>query len=163
MAFSDLNADKFPEAILTDNHYFGWHSCDAELDYPSPPIVFGWNGSEYVLRPDLMRKDPPSMEELTKQAKQISEDAKWGDSYAVKNIPVALIQNSMTLMYKGHEELGWKFAKMAWSSKFPVDEAFFYRLAQNLIWQAVINNHAMPVSEIKTALEIELAKKNNQK
>jgi hypothetical protein len=25
VAFSDINGDKQPEAILTDNHYFGWH------------------------------------------------------------------------------------------------------------------------------------------
>jgi hypothetical protein len=47
------------------------------------------------------------MKELESQAKQISEDKKWGDKYAVKNIPVALIQNSLRLMFKGHEELGW--------------------------------------------------------
>ena len=167
VAFSDINGDKQPEVILTDNHYFGWHQGDAELDYPNPPIVFGWNGTEYVLRPDLMRKDPPSMEELEKQAKQISEDKKWGDKYDVKNIPVTLIQNSLRLMYKGHEELGWKFAKMAWSGKFPVDEAFFTgwrkQMSLNPVWQAITNNRAMPVSEIKTALEIELVKKNNHK
>jgi hypothetical protein len=167
VGFADLNADKLPEAILTDNYYYGWHQGDAELDYPNPPIVFGWNGTEYVLRADLMRKDPPSMEELEKQAKQISEDKKWGDKYDVKNIPVVLIQNAMRLMYKGHEELGWKFAKMAWSSKFPVDEAFFSewknKMAQNPVWQAIINNRAMPVSELKTALEIELAQKADKK
>ncbi|MEI6708673.1 MAG: hypothetical protein WCK96_16235 [Methylococcales bacterium] len=167
VGFSDINGDKLPEAILTDNHYFGWHSGDAELDYPNPPIVFGWNGTEYVLRPDLMRKDPPPLPELEKQAKLISEDKKWGDKYEVKNIPVALIQNSMRLMYKGHEELGWKFANMAWSSKFPVDDVFFTEwrklMAQNPIWQAIINNRAMPVSDIKTALEIEIARKNNHK
>jgi hypothetical protein len=167
VAFTDINGDKRPEAILTDNYYFAWHQGDAELDYPNPPIVFAWNGKDYVLRPDLMRKAPPSMEELEKQAKQISDDKKWGDNYAVKNIPVILIQNAMRLMYKGHEELGWKFAKMAWSSKFPVDEIFFSewhnKMAQNPVWQAIINNRNIPVSEIKTALEIELALKNKHK
>jgi hypothetical protein len=68
-------------------------------------------------------------------------------------------------MYKGHEELCWKFAKMAWSGKFPVDEAFFTewrkQMSLNPVWQAIINNRAMLVSEIKTALEVNLAKKNN--
>jgi hypothetical protein len=68
-------------------------------------------------------------------------------------------------MYKGHEELGWKFAKMAWSGKFPVDEAFFTewrkQISLNPVWQAIINNRAMPVSELKTALKVELTKRNN--
>jgi hypothetical protein len=168
VGFKDINNDKFPELILTDNTYYGWHSGEAEIDYPNPPIIFGWNGTEYVLRPDLMRKAPPAMDELSKQAKLISDSSKWGDKYDAKKIPVALIQDSMKLMYKGNEELGWTFAKMAWSSKFPVDEAFFSewknKMAQNPVWQAIINNHNMPVSEIKTALEIEVAqKKANQK
>ena len=56
---------------------------------------------------------------------------------------------------------------MTWSSKFPVDEVFFSEwrklMAQNPVWQAIINNRAMPVSDIKTALEIEIARKNNHK
>jgi hypothetical protein len=47
-----------------------------------------------------------------------------------------------------------------------VDEAFFTewrkQMSLNPVWQAIINNRAMPVSEIKTALEVEIAKTRNR-
>jgi hypothetical protein len=54
------------------------------------------------------------------------------------NIPAELFSTALDLMYRGYEELGWKFIRDAWPDKIPMDKElmadFRERMSSSPYW-----------------------------
>ena len=158
--FKNVNKDNIPEILIHDDSCKSWYIdyTHGGYGYVKPKLILSWNGTDYELRPDLMRKPAPSKLELLKQAKQIRENPKWTQKHEhFDYVPLELIERAMDLMYSGHEALGWEFARLAWSNKVPVNEAFFNEWKQHMnnsrIWQAIVHNERLSAAKIQAAIE----------
>jgi hypothetical protein len=143
--FVDLDGDSFPEVILRDWTFEYWPGSFATS--PSPKVVLRWRNAQYIPDAKLMKVPTPSLQDLSQKAEGIRNDNYWNDhefnpgKYSSGFIPPQLFQTALDLMYGGHEELGRKFIRMAWSTKYPLDNGllaeFDKLLLQSPYWTLI--------------------------
>jgi hypothetical protein len=137
--FKDFEEDGKYEIIVNDWTYQYWPGSFA--DSPAPEVILHWNGHEYVVAYDLMKRPAPYHNELIQKANDISQSPEWSVQYNRLNVPRALLDYALDLMYSGHEDLGWTFIKMAWSPKFPLDSVLMEELLDRMnaspYWQQI--------------------------
>jgi hypothetical protein len=111
----DLDGDGIPEVIASDDAFYHWPVCrDGE---PIPEVILRWRKGKYVAAMDLMYKPAPPKEELEAMAAAIGSSPEWDAESGW--VPPALWTNAISLMYGGHESLGWELVDKAWQPGFP--------------------------------------------
>lgn len=106
--FLDLDHNGRYDVSAQDYTFAYWHASFG--DSPAPKIVLRFNGSDYELALDLMRKPVPSKDELKKVVLAIR--AGWKSEF-----PEPLLWKTMLdLIYTGHSDLAWKVVSQAWGS-----------------------------------------------
>jgi hypothetical protein len=157
--FFDWNQDGVAEIMVSDMSYAYFPGSFA--DSPAPTVVLKWHDGSYIPDMEWMSKPITNMDEFMEEfheyARQVKDSEVWtsgpNGEYSRYHIPEDLFGFALCdLMYKGHEELGWKFIREAWTDKFPVDEElldeFRERMESSPYWQelkeeyqAAIVNH----------------------
>jgi|ERR1017187_2412003 hypothetical protein len=143
--FVDLDGDSVPEVILNDWTFEYWPGC-FEMS-PAPKVVLHWRNGRYIPDAKLMEIPTPSPQDLSREAESIRNDDAWNDrvfnsrEYSRWCIPSQLFQTALDLMYGGHEESGRKFIRMAWSTKYPLDNGLLVEfdklLSQSPYWTLI--------------------------
>ena len=123
--FKDLDGDGVLEIVLHDMTFRYWPGCFANS--PMPRVVLRWQNDKYVADARLTATPMPDSTELAAKAANIAQDPEWDRDrtgvYSCWCIPQSLFQTALDLMYGGHEEQGWEFIRLAWTPKYPLDQA----------------------------------------
>lgn len=137
--FKDLDGDSVPEVLVYDWSFSYWPN--SFFTSPSPQVILRWTSSGYQISPDLMWRKEPRPEEINSFTTSIRKSPEWGWSYGSLDIPKELFSYALNLMYSGHENLGWRFIRQAWTSQYPFDDQLLddlrKRLSRSPYWGVV--------------------------
>ncbi|MBI3945630.1 MAG: hypothetical protein HY321_06915 [Armatimonadetes bacterium] len=135
----DMDGDRCLEAVL-DDWTCGWGTCGAAA--AAVEVILRWRDGCYQPATDLMRKPPPSPDELRRRAKQIR--AKWPAQhrpYGPTDLPGDLWREVLDLIYSGNAAAAWRFVDMVWPPGEPGKEALLAQfrrdLARSPCWPAI--------------------------
>jgi hypothetical protein len=101
--FEDLTGDGLPEIRINDWTYEYWPESFATS--PAPEVILRWDGRQYDVATDLMRKPPPSVYEIASQMELLKSDC---NSAECPN-PAGVFDYALKLMYSGNEKAGRQF------------------------------------------------------
>lgn len=123
-----------------DNTFAYWLTSFA--DSPLPSITLEFRKGELRPAPELMRKRPPSLAKLQKDARevrrQISLEPYKGEEES--SFEVAFWGEMLDLLYSGNDALAWKYFDLVWPAKKPGKALFRADFEKQLnlssFWQA---------------------------
>jgi len=145
--FKDFNGDGIYELVAGDWTFAYWETVFS--DSPAPEIILRYKDGRYVLATDLMKKAPPSHENLEKKLIQIrnefggpeaapNQNPKWSQRGGV---PAALWAYMLDLIYTGNGNLAFDFFDKAWpdwkEAKKEFLDAFKKELSQSPYWHGI--------------------------
>ena len=141
----DINGDGLFELVLTnflyDNTFSGdWEGKDT-FTIPAPELIFQWDPKkeQYLLAQDLIRQRVPNAQQLTKLAKENRQSRSWKHN----EVPSAVFQTTLALMYAGKEKQAWKFFRDSIPRHSPVfskaKKALRSLRDRDSYWQALQN------------------------
>jgi len=119
LRFQDLDGDSIYEILGRDYTFAYWQTYFA--DSPAPEVILRHTGEGYHLALDLMRKSPPSEEELSKQITDVRRQ--FGDpvmetfqdpAWRTARVPSSLWETMLDLIYGGNSQVAWDFFSRAW-------------------------------------------------
>lgn len=116
VSFADLDGDKRPELIVSDDTFAEWQVD--EVEPPIPEVVLKFRDGAYHLAPEFMHHPAPDLEELQQQAQE-AHDADWEEGL----LETAPWSSMVYLIYSGHAGLAWTFFESAWPLDEPGNEA----------------------------------------
>lgn len=123
--FSDVLHDGHYEFIGNNYTFAYWHSDFVHS--PAPPRILRFDGQNYVLALEAMRKPAPSPETL-KKVVAATKTGVWVDSYP----PSALTNAMVNLIYSGHSNLAWSIASQSWVAGHISQAVFLQQLCAQL-------------------------------
>ncbi|UCD75272.1 MAG: hypothetical protein JSV91_15995 [Phycisphaerales bacterium] len=124
--FQDLTGDGYPEFIAADrSSYYRFATCEAAA--ASPTVVLEWSGRGcgYLPAPDLMRKPPPTEEEIRQRLRSASE----GDAGDWHRTFSTLQRIVLDLIYTGNESEAWRVLEQYWPEGEGWFELSYYKAA----------------------------------
>jgi hypothetical protein len=108
---------------------------------PAPEILLKWDGSNYRLDIDLMRKAPMDEKVLKASAIKVKADENWTQQFRDCVPNPDLWRTMLDLIYSGNEVQAWQFAEMAWNPACPGYDQFLkdfkIQLATSHYWKDV--------------------------
>jgi hypothetical protein len=103
-------------------------------DSAAPKVILRYVNGSFHLAPDLMRKRPPSVEELKGKAAEIASNPTW----STQDIPGAFWQYVIDLTYSGNSRSADQFIALAWplqrSDKDQRIQEFLAQLKKSPYW-----------------------------
>lgn len=133
--FKNLDNDPALEFPMFDCHFVDWRTCSA--DSPAPDVILKYNGKQYVVDHNLMRKPALSDEELIKIATDIRENLDWEKEPP----PVKLWARMLDLIYSGNMDQAWSLIELSWPAAVDGKEDFLKdfraKLAESHFWKDV--------------------------
>lgn len=126
-----------------DNTFAYWYAPYSGS--PTPVVKLTWDGTAYVMSPELMAAPAPATDALAKEAAEIATSDWWTatDMYS------RLWGEMLDLIYSGHADLAWVFLEGGWpegrSGMDTFKTNFRCQLAQSPYWNtlAAMNNIAV--------------------
>jgi len=143
--FENVDGDPALEFLMADWTFAYWRT--GLFDSPSPLVVLKYNGSQYAMAPNLMRKPPLSQDELMQVATEIAAplDAELA---AQSDLGTRLAHRMLDLIYSGNMGQAWELVDLAWPKSDGGKSAFLRdfqsRLATSPFWddlQAMNGRH----------------------
>ncbi len=144
--FENLDKDAAVEIRIQDWTFAYWHECF--MRSPAPDVILKYNGSRYVMSPELMRTPPPSEEKLRETAAEIAGMKDWaparGEALIIDKIagrdfgadegwvPTALWAEMLDRIYSGNMSAAWRLADLAWAGKKVSKEDFLREFREQL-------------------------------
>lgn len=133
--FTDMDGDSVPEVLVYDPSYSCWTIGLA--DSPAPKVILKWSEENcYTVATDIMHHSSLCIQKLEEEAAVFRKSGRWtsgpGSKYSRYYIPTGFFDRPLKLMYTGHEDLGWKFIKTAWTNKFPIDQELLEELRERM-------------------------------
>ena len=116
--FENLDGRPGMEMVTADMTFAYWNTYYAAS--PKPRVVLAWNGSDYVVAPDLMAAAAPDAADLAAQAQAVAASDQWTDDAMDPD----LWRTMLDLIYGGHADLAWGFLDAAWPAGRDGKDAF---------------------------------------
>ncbi len=101
-----------------DNGGYVFYGCDPAVrmygasfaDSAAPGVILRYVNGSFHLAPDLMRKPPPSLDELKAKAADLASNPTW----STQDVPGAFWQCVIDLTYSGNSRSADQFVTLAW-------------------------------------------------
>ncbi len=128
--FVDVDGDGILEVKVVDDVYHGLDFSNAGT--PHPLVILRYMGGKYVVARDLMAKPAPSQDQIHEFLQRMETvDYDWHP---------ALMEQVLTLMYEGHEDLSLECLRWASKKESTFDDTWVPRLRkcmdQSPYWKA---------------------------
>lgn len=110
--FEDVNGDGQYEFIAGDRTFaYRWTSG---ADSPHPEVIMQFKSNGYFVAPELMRKPPPSRDDLLNRIQSFRNAPPSGQQWDWNTRFAALLSVVLDLIYSGNETLAWEFFDQHW-------------------------------------------------
>ena len=129
----DCDGNGVFEIACADWRWTYWNASYVES--PRPPIILGWDGSDFVPRPEFMRTPRPDNESLAEDALglhlfMLDPPPNW---IWARGQPIPQMWGTMLeLLYGGHVAEVWEFLEATWPESVPGKEAFVCEFEDSL-------------------------------
>jgi hypothetical protein len=138
--FENVDNDDALEFPMYDWTFAYWRTCFASS--PVPFVILKYNGQEYEMACDLMRKPSLSHDELLRLATDIRTSEEWKTDQP----PIMLWARMLDLIYTGNMDQAWPLVELSWPSDIDGKQEFLTdfkaQLAASPFWKDVqrLNN-----------------------
>jgi hypothetical protein len=122
--FENLDDDPSLEISFHDWTFAYWHASFAQS--PAPTIILDWDGREWILSEELMRRPAPVAAKLTHCAREIRDLPGWKrDPQTAAFPPPQLWAGMLDLIYSGNLESAKSLLDQAWPQGVSGKDAFW--------------------------------------
>ncbi len=141
-------------AVIYDETFAYWMASFADSVAPEVLLAYDPAADDFRFNAALMRRPPPSAKALKAEADRIRRDAAWKRK-GEDNVPPALWDRMLALIYSGQAPLARDFLQRAWAGK-PDDRAGFWhdlvecQLRRSIYWPDIAPLNGWPAEKPAT-------------
>ncbi len=133
--FANLDEDPALEFQMVDWTFAYWRTSFAAS--PAPAVILKYQGQQYEMASDLMRKTSLSFDQFIQLADEIKSSSEWES----KQPPVRLWAEMLDLIYTGRMDQAWDLVDASWPKAIDGKEQFVKdlqaKLRQSPFWKDV--------------------------
>ncbi len=111
--FENLDNDPDLELKIYDWTFAYWKASFAQS--PAPEVILKFNGTQYEIATNIMRRPPSETKELNALSEEIRSLPRWDNEH--DPIPERLWEEMLNLIYSGNMDQAWLLFDSAWHEK----------------------------------------------